>query len=62
MVQNVDDLQAGQIMLVAKNEDGSFSPLGISQSQAIILFSLLGCSSETKPFVVNREVKLVIDK
>ena len=62
MKQNLDDLQAGQIMLVVKNEDGSFSPLGISPTQAIILNRLLGYSSETHPFVVNREVKLVIEK
>lgn len=62
MKQNLDDLQAGQIMLVEKNEDGSFSPLGISPSQAIILNRLLGSFSESEPFVVNREVKLVIDE
>ena len=62
MEQNINDLQAGQIMLVVKNEDDSFSPLGISPSQSIILNRLLGSFSESKPFVVNREVKLVIDK
>lgn len=62
MEQNINDLEAGQIIMVVKNEDGSFSPLDINPTQAIILFRLLGCTSETKPFVVNREVKLVIDK
>lgn len=62
MKQNINDLQAGQIMLVVKNEDGSFSPLGISPNQAIILNRLLGVSSESEPLVVNEEVKLVIDK
>ena len=62
MKQNINDLQAGQIMLVVKNEDGSFSPLGISTSQAVILNRLMGSFSESEPFVVNREVKLVIDK
>ena len=62
MKQDINDLKAGQIMLVVKNEDGSFSPLGISPSQAIILNRLLGCSSESEPLVVNREVKLVIKK
>lgn len=62
MMQNINDLEAGQIMLVVKNEDGSFSPIGISQSQAVILNRLLGSFSESEPFVVNREVKLVIDK
>ena len=62
MQQDINNLEAGQIMLVVKNEDGSFSPLGISPSQAIILNRLLGYSSESEPFVVNREVKLIIDK
>ena len=62
MKQDVNNLEAGQIMLVVKNEDGSFSPIGISPSQAIILNRLLGYSSESEPFVVNREVKLVIEK
>ena len=62
MKQNINDLEAGQIIIVVKNEDGSFSPLGISTSQAIILNRLLGSFSESEPFVVNREVKLVIEK
>lgn len=62
MEQNINDLQAGQIMLVVKNDDSSFSPLGITPSQAVILNKLLGSFSESEPFVINREVKLVIDK
>ena len=62
MEQNINDIEAGQIMLVVKNDDGSFSPLGITPSQAVILNRLLGSFSESEPFVVNREVKLVIDK
>lgn len=62
MEQNINDVAAGQIMLVVKNDDGSFSPLGITPSQAVILNSLLGSFSESEPFVFNREVKLVIDK
>ena len=62
MKQNLDDFQVGQIMLVVKNEDGSFSPLGITPSQAVILNRLMGSFSESEPFVVNREVKLVIDE
>ena len=62
MKQDLNDLKAGQIMLVVKNEDESFSPLGISPSQAIILNRLLGYSSESEPFVANEKVKLVIEK
>ena len=62
MEQNINDLEAGQIMLVVKNEDGSFSPLGITPSQAVILNRLLGSFSESEPFVVDRKFRLVIDK
>ena len=62
MKQNINDLQAGQIMLVVKNEDGSFSPLGISTSQSVILNRLMGSFSEIEPFVVNNDVKLKIEK
>ena len=62
MKQDINDLKAGQIMLVVKNEDESFSPLGISTSHAIILNRLLGYSSESEPFVANEKVKLVIEK
>lgn len=62
MEQNLDDLQTGKVMLVVKNEDGLFSPLGISQNQAIILNRLLGSFSDTEPFVVNKDVKLKIEK
>ena len=62
MNQDINDLKAGQIMLVVKNEDGSFSPLGISPNQVIILNMFLGSLSESEPFVVNTEVKLIIDK
>ena len=62
MKQNINDLQAGQIMLVVKNEDGSFSPLGISTSQAVILNRLMGSFSESEPFVVKKDLKLKIEK
>ena len=62
MNQDINDLEAGQIMLVVKNEDGSFTPLGISPSQAIILTMFLGSLSESEPFVVNEKVKLVIER
>lgn len=62
MKQDINDLKAGQTIIVVKNEDGSFSPLGISPSQAIILTMFLGSLSESDPFVVNKEVKLVIER
>ena len=50
MEQNINDLEAGQIMLVVKNEDGSFSPLGIRQSQVVFLNILLRSFSVSEPF------------
>ena len=62
MKQDVNNLEAGQIMLVVKNEDSSFTPLGISPSQAIILTMFLDSLSESETFVLNKKVKLVIEK
>lgn len=62
MKQNISDLKAGQIMMVCKNGDGTFSPVGISVSQSIILNKLLSSFSESEPLVINEEVKLVIEK
>ena len=62
MKQDINDLKAGQIMLVVKNEDGSFTPLGVSPSQAIILTMFLSSLSESETFVVNEKVRLVIEK
>lgn len=62
MKQNIGDLKAGQIMMVCKNDDGTFSPVSISESQSIIIGSLLSSFSESEPLVINDEVKLVIEK
>lgn len=62
MNQDINDLKAGQTMIVVKNEDGSFSPLGITLSCAIMLRKLLCSLSESDTFVVNEKVKLVIER
>ena len=62
MKQDINDLKAGQTMIVVKNEDGSFSPLGITANCAIILRRLLSSLSESETFVVNEKVKLVLEK
>lgn len=33
MKQNINDLEPGRIMLVVKNDNGTFSPLGMSETQ-----------------------------
>ena len=62
MKQNISDLKAGQIMMVCKNDDGTFSPVGINASQSIILNRLLSSFSESEPLVINEDVKLGIVK
>ena len=62
MEQNIDDIQTGKVMLVVKNEDGSFSPIGIIKNQAMILNRLLVAFSEIEPFKLNKDVKLKIEK
>ena len=62
MKQNINDLKAGQIMLVVKNKNGSFSPLSISPNQTVIMNRFWGSLCKSEPSVVNREVKLVIEK
>ena len=59
MKQDINNLRVGQAMLVVKNEDDSFSPIYIRSSQAIMLNNLLCTFSESAPFIVNKEVKLV---
>lgn len=49
-------------MMVCKNDDSTFSPVGISVSQSIILNKLLSSFSESEPLVINEEVKLEIVK
>ena len=62
MKQNISDLKAAQIMIVCKNDYGTFSPVGISVSQDIILNKFLSSLSELEPLVINEEVKLEIVK
>ena len=62
MKQDISNLKVGQTMIVVKNEDGSFSPLGITANCAILLRKLLCSLSESETFVVNEKVKLVIEK
>ena len=36
MKQNVNDLKPGMIMLVVKNDNGTFSPLGMNKTQGYL--------------------------
>lgn len=62
MKQNISDIKACQIMMVCKNDDGTFSPVGMNESQSIMLNKILSSFSESAPMVINEDVKLKIVK
>ena len=37
----MNDLEAGTFVMMVKNNDGSFSPVGLSKKQAYIILSLI---------------------
>lgn len=59
-MKNINELPEGAILLVIKNEDGTFSPLGCSHSQSEIIKHLIGTLSEGEPLVVAKDVVLTI--
>ena len=49
----------GAILLVMKNENGTFSPLGISPDQGRIITAFIGKLSEEAPLVLAKEIELI---
>lgn len=49
------EVQEGSIVLMIKNEDGSFSPLGVDKNDVAILSAFLGKLSESTPLVKSKE-------
>lgn len=49
------EIDVGQIILMIKNEDNSFSPVGLSKAQAFIAFSFLAKLSEDEPLIKSNE-------
>lgn len=55
----MEEIKPGTFVLMIKNEDGSLSPVDMSQEQAYIVCSFLARLSEDKPFMVKDNEKYV---
>lgn len=55
----MNELQPGTFVMMMKNEDGSFSPIGTTKEQAHIILSFLSRLSEDEPFIVKDNEKYV---
>lgn len=53
----MEDLASGTMVIMVKNDDGTFSPLAMSQSQANILNMILGKLSEEEPLIIKESEK-----
>lgn len=53
------DLEAGTFVMMIKNDDGSFSPVGMSKEQAYIIRAFLSKLSEDNPLIINKGEKYV---
>ena len=49
------DLEAGTFVMMIKNDDGSFSPVGLSKEQTYIIRTFLSKLSEDSPFIIKSE-------
>ena len=57
--KDLSRLPEGAILLVIKNENGTFSPLGISPDQGRIITAFIGKLSEEEPLVVAKDIELI---
>lgn len=55
----MNDLEAGTFVMMVKNDDGSFSPVGLSKGQAYIIRAFLSKLSEDSPFIIKSEDRYV---
>lgn len=55
----MDDLEPGTMVLMVKNYDGTFSPVGMSQLQAIVLNTFVSSLSKDEPLVIKESEKYV---
>lgn len=53
----MEDLASGTMVIMVKNDDSTFSPLAMSQSQANILNMILGKLSEEEPLIIKESEK-----
>lgn len=55
----MNELQPGTFVIMMKNADGSFSPIGMTKEQAYIVLSFLSQLSTDEPFIVKDNEKYV---
>lgn len=55
----MNEMEAGTFIMMIKNEDGSFSPVGMNKEQAYIIRSFLSKLSEDTPFIIQNETRYV---
>lgn len=60
MKQNINDLEPGRIMLVVKNDNGIFSPLGMSETQGYFLHRCIATMSHEEPLVKDNHTELFV--
>lgn len=60
MKQNISDLKPGEIMLVVKNDNGTFSPLGMSEIQGDFLYRCLSVMSKEESLVKDNHIELFV--
>lgn len=60
MKQNVNDLKPGMIMLVVKNDNGTFSPLGMNKTQGYFLYRCIATISNEELLVKDNSTELFV--
>lgn len=53
----MNDLEPGTMVIMVKNDDGTFSPVGMSKSQAYILNTFLSGLSKDEPLIIKENEK-----
>lgn len=53
----MNSLEPGTMVIMVKNDDGTFSPVAMSQSQANILNALLSSLSKDEPLIIKEKEK-----
>lgn len=55
----MNELKPGMFVMMVRNEDGSYSPVGMNKEQAYIVRSFLSRLIENEPFIVKDNEKYV---
>lgn len=53
----MDSLEPGTMVIMVKNDDGTFSPVAMSKSQAGILNAFLSSLSKDEPLIIKESEK-----